>query len=285
MNNIPIHQLQDRTDHGFLLVRFNPEQIDHKRSDDLGAHRDDHYIFFIMLEGSGSTIVDFEEKVVHANQFYYILPEQVHYRIKGTKANGWYIAVDPSLVDPSCRNTFESWLGFQEPVDLPPNHTRDFDQLLDILHRKINNQPQDGVNLEILYALLRSFFVMAASSIQIMGHSDASSRPADLSFQFKRLLNNNIRKYKSPSDYAKMLHISESYLNESLKKYTGSPVSFWIKYNLILEAKRLLYFSNLNVKQIANDLGFEDHSYFSRFFSKETGMTALSFRNKFKLKI
>lgn len=79
-----------------------------------------------------------------------------------------------------------------------------------------------------------------------------------------------------------MLHISESYLNESLKKITGSPVSFWIKYKVIIEAKRLLYFSNLNVKQIADDLGFENYSYFSRLFCKETGMTALTFRKKFK---
>lgn len=282
MKNIPVHQLQDRTDRGFLLAPFTQDQIDNKKSEHLGAHRDDHYIFFIMLKGSGSAIVDFEEKVIHENQLYYILPEQIHHRIKSTEAHGWYVAADPSLVDPSCRNIFESWLGFQEPVNITPNDARDFDQLLTILYRKINHSSKDKANLNVLYALLRSFFEMAANSTQVMGESDANSRAAELSFQFKRLLNNHIRKYKSPTDYAKMLHISESYLNESLKKYTGSPVSFWIKYNLTLEAKRLLFFSNLNVKQIAADLGFEDHSYFSRFFSKETGMTALNFRKKFR---
>lgn len=282
MKNIPIHQLQDRTDQGFLLKPFTQDHVDSKKSEHLGAHRDDHYIFFIMLKGSGSAIVDFEEKVIRENQLYYILPEQVHHRIKSTQADGWYIAADPSLVDPSCRNAFESWLGFQEPVDLSPDDARDFDQLLKILHRKISQPPKGEVNLNMLYALLRSFFEMAAGSIKVMGDSDANSRAAELSFQFKRLLSEHMRRCKSPSDYAKMLHISESYLNESLKKYTGSSVSFWIKYNLILEAKRLLFFSNLNVKQIAANLGFEDHSYFSRFFSKETGMTALNFRKKFK---
>jgi AraC-like DNA-binding protein len=79
-----------------------------------------------------------------------------------------------------------------------------------------------------------------------------------------------------------MLHISEPYLNEALKKTTGSTVSFWIKFRMLTEAKRLLYFTDLNVKQIAGELGFENHSYFSHLFYKETGMTALGFRRQFK---
>jgi AraC family transcriptional activator of pobA len=283
MNSIPVHKLQDSTNQGFLLKPFTQKDIDYKQSDSSGAHRDDHYIFFIMLKGVGSTIVDFEEKTVSANQLYYILPEQIHYRIKTTKANGWFIAADPSLVDPACRNVFESWLGFQEPVTLTHNDTVDYDQLLNLIYRKIKNQPQNGVSLNVLYSLLRSFFEMAANTVRVSGDLIMkSSRPAELSLKFKKLLNENIRQYKSPSDYANMLHVSEPYLNESLKKITGSSVSFWIKYRIIIEAKRLLYFSDLNIKQIAGDLGFENHSYFSRFFCKETGMTALSFRKQFK---
>lgn len=246
----------------------------------MGAHRDDHYIFFIVVEGSGTTIVDFEEKNVGPNSLYYILPEQIHHRIKSNeKAQGWFIAADPALVDPACRNIIESWSGFHEPIHLTPDEVRDYDQLLSILHRKTTS-----VNpLPVLHALLRAFFEMAAVTLQTTPMVKANkSRPALLSMQFKKLLNENIREYKSPADYAAMLHISEPYLNEALKKITGSTVSFWIKFKILTEAKRLLYFTNLNVKQIANDLGFDNHSYFSHLFLKETGMTALAFRKKFR---
>ncbi|ASK28765.1 hypothetical protein CEY12_00940 [Chryseobacterium sp. T16E-39] len=283
MKSIPTHQLQDRTDKGFIIFPFTHEQIDNQKSELMGAHRDDHYIFFIMLKGSASTLVDFEEKTIHANQLYYILPEQIHYRIRSTDGNGWYIAVDPSLIETSCRNAFERWLGFPEPVDLIPNDIEDYNDLLTILHRRTMDPSPDSQNLNILYALLHSFFEMAAATVQTSKDSDGNiSRAAELSFRFKKLLNKHIKRYKSPSDYAGMLHISEPYLNESLNKYTGSSVSFWIKYKIVMEAKQLLYFSNLNVKQIANDLGFENHSYFSRFFAKETGMTALEFRKSFR---
>ena len=56
------------------------------------------------------------------------------------------------------------------------------------------------------------------------------------------------------------------------------PVSYWIQHELVLEAKRLLYYSDLTVKEVAFALGYDDHAYFSRLFSKVTGMSPGSFR-------
>lgn len=283
MKHVPVDKLQDKSSLGFQLAAFFDEQFDYKQSVALGAHRDDHYIFFIMMDGSGSTIVDFQEKIVGASQLFYILPEQIHYRIQSHKAKGWFIAADPALIDPACRNIIESWSGFQEPITLAPDELKDYDLLLSVLHRQTSRQQQQTGRLSVLHALLRSFFEMAAGTIR--AHSKVAahnSRPAILSMQFKKLLNENIRTYKSPADYANMLHISETYLNESLKKITGSTVSFWIKFAILTEAKRLLYFTHLNVKQIAGELGYDNHSYFSRLFYKETGMTPLTFRKKIK---
>lgn len=100
--------------------------------------------------------------------------------------------------------------------------------------------------------------------------------------QFKRLLVDNICSVKSPSAYAEMLRVSESYLNESLKKITGMSVSYWILNEAVLEAKRLLYYSQLNVKEIAHKLGYDDHTYFSRIFKKAEGITPLSFRTSYR---
>lgn len=280
---IPVHKLHDKTDIGFELKAFIPEDNGQKRSDELGAHRDDHYIFFLITKGTGSAVVDFEEKIIISNQLYFILPEQIHYRIKTTEVEGWFIAVDPSLIDPACRSAFESWSGFQEPVTLNPCDVGDMDQLLSITYSKMIRHQQGGPGLNVLHSMLRSFFEMAAIAVRATEGFDVNNgRPAELSLKFKKLLNENIRRYKSPSDYAGMLHISEPYLNEVLKKFTGSSVSFWIKYAVVTEAKRLLYFSDMPVKQIAADLGFNNYSYFSRLFCKETGLPALAFRKKFR---
>lgn len=283
MNDVPVHKLQDRSRLGFQLVPFFQEEKDYQQSLDLGAHRDDHYLFFIMVEGMGFSVVDFEKKNIGPNSLYYILPEQIHHRIKTFKAKGWFLAADPAFANPECRDIIDSWSGCHEPITLSAEEIKDYDLLLSILYRKTYDQQQKTVRLPVLYSLLHSFFEMAATTIQTSSKIKYHhSRPAILSMKFKKLLNNNVKKHKRPADYANMLHISEAYLNESLKKITGSTVSFWIKFKIITEAKRLLYFTNRNVKQIAIDLGFENHSYFSRLFYKETGMTALTFRKNFK---
>jgi AraC-like DNA-binding protein len=85
---------------------------------------------------------------------------------------------------------------------------------------------------------------------------------------------------KRPTEYAQKLNISTSYLNECVKYTTGHPVSFHLQQRVILEAKRFLYYSEKSVKEIADELGYDDYPYFSRLFTKVTGMSALAFRNK-----
>jgi AraC family transcriptional activator of pobA len=283
MIKIPIHKLQDKTEIGFQIKAFNPEHSGPHEAEKLGAHRDDHYIFFILLEGSGSAIVDFEHKTVHAHQLYYILPQQIHYRITTTNVRGWFIAADPALINPILRNTFERSSGFQEPVTMDGGDEFDLDQLLGILHRKSKKPSPGVVSTTMLHTLLHAFFEMAAVTIHRPEELNVSgSRQAEISVKFKGLLSDSSYQYTSPSMYAEKLHITEAYLNESVKKVTGSSVTFWIKYRAITEAKRLLYFTDSTVKQIAAELGFNNHSYFCRLFRNETKMTPLTFRKKTK---
>jgi len=68
------------------------------------------------------------------------------------------------------------------------------------------------------------------------------------------------------------------YLNEVSKEITGFIASYWIQNEVLLEAQRLLFYTNMDVKEIAFSLGYEDHTYFSRFFKKNLGCTAGQFR-------
>ncbi|WP_315821323.1 helix-turn-helix domain-containing protein [Paraflavitalea speifideaquila] len=100
--------------------------------------------------------------------------------------------------------------------------------------------------------------------------------------QFRSLLQQQFKTMKSPSAYAAALNISPAYLNEVIKQSTGFPVSHWIHQEIILEARRMLYYTDNTVKEIAHLLGYEDHTYFTRLFSKITGLSPLAFRQKYR---
>lgn len=82
--------------------------------------------------------------------------------------------------------------------------------------------------------------------------------------------------------YAALLNLSAGHLSELVKEQSGKPAIAHIHERLILEAKRLLFHKNLSVKEIAFHLGFEDPSYFNRFFKRLTGHTPVEYRNTFR---
>lgn len=283
MKNIPIHLLKDRTNLGLQLKYYKKGDPHEADMETLGAHRDDHYIFFLLEQGTGSLVIDFNEIQLSAGMLYYVLPTQVHHRIRNEKADGWFVAVDTALIPPECRTVFESGLLLQQPYTLNPTQLAQCHNLLVLLLEKYKEDDTDPFYVMVLHALLQSFLAIAAGCYN--GNADMNlkvSRPAQLTSQFKDLLLTELRSNKSPAEYAAILNVSESYLTEALKKTTGFPVSYWIQQEVMMEAKRLLYYSQLTVKEIAHTLGYTDHSYFSRLFRKVTGTSAIAFREQYR---
>ncbi|MEF3302011.1 helix-turn-helix transcriptional regulator [Paenibacillus sp. GYB003] len=75
-------------------------------------------------------------------------------------------------------------------------------------------------------------------------------------------------------------HISRSTLRRIVHRHTGFALNEYVNRLKISEAKTLLRMTNLQIKQIAQMLGYDDVTYFARLFKKFTGMSALSFRAK-----
>jgi AraC-like DNA-binding protein len=78
------------------------------------------------------------------------------------------------------------------------------------------------------------------------------------------------------------MNLSFYQLNEITRTAVGKTASAMIVEYIVLEAKRYLLASPNQVKEIADYLGYEDPSYFIRFFKKQTGLSPDAFRKNFK---
>ena len=96
------------------------------------------------------------------------------------------------------------------------------------------------------------------------------------------LLQKHIVTHKQVTQYAEMMHLTTFQLNKITKETTGSTCSQLINEQIVLEAKRNLLATTNQINQIAFDLGFEDPSYFIRFFKKQTNFSPEAFRKNFK---
>jgi len=283
VKHIPLHKIRERVNTGLEIRYYADDDKIRRDGDILGIHRDDHYIFFVVETGGGEILVDFNNIQLPAQSVYYMLPGQVHHRVRTNGAHGWFLAVDSALIQKEYRDIFEDQLLLQQPYDLGDARLEECNKVLRLLNDACNSNSEGPFHLPMLYSLLNYFLGIAATCYhKNTAQQKCSSRINQIAHDFKKLLPDNYKTEKSPSAYAAMLNISGSYLNEAVSAVTGLPVSYWIIHEIMLEAKRLLYYTQLTVKEIAHQLGYDDHTYFSRLFKNNEDMTPLAFRESYR---
>ena len=246
-------------------------------------HRDDHYLFLFMDIGDALFTVDFEDIRITGSAIFYVRPGQVHFVSSLRDAKGWFLAIDAMLVEKAYKNIFEGQFYTQRPINLDAPISARLDDAARLLYDVREEEPasfSDVVTLNLANAYIGMIAGQYADSQDKL--QQRASRSSMIAQQFKELLSENYKTVKSPTQYAEKLNYSLSHLNESVKNITGFPVSYWIHQQVVLEAKRLLYYTDMDVKEVAYSLGYEDHTYFSRLFSKVVGSPPGAFRNKFQ---
>jgi len=242
------------------------------------AHRDDHYIFIVQQHGHCLWELDFTQAVLKGSMVGFIAPGQVHQNLDFNEAGGWLVFVTPGLVSPENREIFDNFTHVRQTASIAPDSP--LFQLVPILGTTLD-QAALALKEGVVSSLTDSIVTLLASHILQSEYSAGliEGRKYRTAARFKQLVAENCKELKQVKEYAALLNITPLYLNEIVKEVTGFSASHRINEEILLEAKRMLSYSRLDVKQIAYELGYEDHAYFSRFFKKHTGMTPVAFRN------
>lgn len=243
------------------------------------AHRHDGHSFFLLESGSIVLEIDFKTYTIDAPSVIYVHPDQVHRAVSAHNILVTSWSMTPEKLRPDYLNLLEG-LTPAQPIRLDPETFSVLAEAvalcLTFAERK-SDKLSDSMLTDsgnALVAFVISLYLQQAKPADSLTRFDTVTRA------FRQLLERQYTTLKRPAAYAQQLHLSTAYLNECVKAATGYPVSYHIQQRIILEASRLLYHTDLSVKEIATALGYDDYPYFSRLFTKVTGMTALAFRHK-----
>lgn len=132
--------------------------------------------------------------------------------------------------------------------------------------------------LSALLATLGLVLVQLARAGGIAAEGVAHDRMHVRVERFAALIENHFREWQPIGFYAGRLGVSPAQLNNSCRREAGTSAQDMIHERLLLEARRLLAYSDLDVTGIGYALGFRDPAYFSRFFSRKQGMSPSAFR-------
>ena len=247
-------------------------------------HRHDFFFVLALEKGDGTHEVDFTPYKLHDNSIFFLRPGQVHRLELKAGSTGFLMEFDTAFYHP-VDNTANQRLTKASNKTFCAFENSRFKKLLSLLKYMFDEdrEKQEGY-VEVIKANLDVFFI---EYLRQSRNPDGSSKNARSYTQerfedFLGLLGPHITSKKQVSQYADLLSLSIYQLNAITKTIIGKPASELINEQIILEAKRYLLATPNQVKDIADHLGYEDISYFIRFFKKHTSYSPESFRKNFK---
>lgn len=276
-----VYYLKGYDRHG-LTVNHHLNKAEAASEEKFYAHRNDNYSFIILEKGAGSISIDFKRICFAPHDVLFIAPGQIQDDAQHSdECDYWHLAIPTDVMPKEYLAVFENIAPFQTVQNMNPDEFKDCSTILHLLFRHYADTPNTTYHKQLQHELLRAFVCMIAHKYRAGNFTDTNSRPHQLTRDFKTLLKEHITTMKSPTHYAALLHISEVYLNEVVKNTTRFSVGYWIISQTILESKRLLIYTQLNAKEVAYKMGYENQAYFSRLFKRMTGIPPLEFRRKY----
>lgn len=164
-------------------------------------------------------------------------------------------------------------------IDLGENEQRKFNTLHDVFVDELSTE--DTIQAEMLRLLMARFMIMSTRLLKAKeGFGNANSDvKIDLLRAFNVLVEVHFKEEHSVSFYASKLFKSPKTLSNTFAKFKTTPLQI-IHERIVLEAKRLLIYTDKTAKEIAYEIGFEDASHLSRLFKKITNLSPSQFKKR-----
>lgn len=244
----------------------------------------------VLLKGArGKLLVDCEYYPLNPFTIAFVYPGQQFELPPQKPAEAWVISFEESFF---YINTEHKELLFRSPFfgyvlssPLFRINAKQYEMFASItsqmLHeQKLHAERSDQVMLSFLNIFLLYIKRMSWGKNTKVHHNDYTT--LQIVSRFKHLIRTHCHQQHSVKWYADQLQQTSNYLNLMVKKVTGGTAGDLIADQLTMEAKRLLMHTKLSPKEVAFTLGFYDHSYFSKFFKKQTGYNPLEWFNRNK---
>jgi AraC family transcriptional regulator, transcriptional activator of pobA len=279
------YELQTISDHNhgarpFHVIKLEPLRTPIKRE----YHRHDYHEIMFFEKGGGEHIIDFRAQKINDHSAHFVLPGQVHKLDRSNDSTGYALLFSEDLI---LKGENKSSILFDLPfynekfsghLVLGKDDYREIAFHLDKLVKEEEHELPLSNSITSAYTTLILYLLNRACYHSEPKNTAGTNSKTALLIKFKRLTEQNFSLGHKPSDYASMLNVSTGYLNDIIREAYGKTTGEVIQDRIILESKRLLFYTDLSVNEVAHKLGFSDPAYYTRLFKKHLDTTPKEYR-------
>jgi len=284
--HLPVYSLHNFSSPERKDQQFQVEVFDANRHFSVQyPHRHDFYEVLFLIKGSGFYVIDGNKYDIKPPCVFFLSPGQVHTLEVSSDIEGYiYIfTADFYLLNRSNLNSLIEFPFFytihQKNPPLLIEKETDVLFLESLFRKGVAEIAHSGdYSVELLRSVLDLILTTCATLYPVSESTLNKGKGQLLVKRFFHLVEGNNLNNLSLNEYAGLIGVTPNHLTQTVKLLTGKTSSQIIKAKQLLEIKRLLVHTNLSISEIADQLHFEDQSYFTKFFKRETGFTPLQYR-------
>jgi len=246
-------------------------------------HRHNYFEILIFFKGGGLHEIDFTQYQIKSRSIHFVPANSVHLLRRDIKSDGATIlfAEDFFYGDESFNRFFKNlsiYAGSKGHVLTLSN--RDFAMFSSLFGEMFVQKESNTRESEVVIKSLLTLFLARSEQhfeTRQPGEKILSVKNSIVE-KYKTLVELHLLEHISVKDYAEKLHISPKHLNDLCKQHLSCTAQKVIHERLLLEIKRLLVHTDLAIKEICYQTGFDDPAHFNHFFRFHMNLTPLQYR-------
>ncbi len=261
----------------FRILEITKELAENIASKEYSPHFHDFEELLIINQGSLTHFIDFKSEVLKAPFACYISMGKMHRIVPEKDLRGWVINYKTEFIEDSKLNFYSNFFNFTNVPLSPGPCAERFTSLCRIIQAEYQ---QEMMDLSTILYLVKGLISMVDSEQKRNIPVDIDKKATQITVfnNFLRILEDNFRRDAGVSFYADKMNMSERNLNLICKNNFQKSVSEIIETRKLIEAKRLLLYTEKSISEIGYELGYNEKSYFTRVFHSRMNITPTKFR-------
>lgn len=283
MKKLPVYQIKKFNCHSdendLYFNDFKSHLIDHDFIEN--SHSHNFYLLVLFTKGSGFHTVDFDTFEIQPNSLFVLKPGQVHSWQLSEDIGGYIAFYSQEVYNVYFgKKQIDDYSFFRNLKNSPEMilnefQTKEISNYFDLILEE--NNRNEFKKIDKLLNLLDVIHIELARIYESQQEHNLHSYHIKIQ-ELEQLVNQYFKSEKLPSFYADKMNMSLKHLNRICKNILDITLTEFIYNKIILESKRLLSTNSMTIGEVANELGFENYSYFTKVFKKYTNLTPQGFK-------